>query len=317
MSNISKPKNKGLGKGLSALIEEINLGSVHHPGENKGNEDNSTLAVSTLPLDVLQPSSFQPRRYFSETQMRELAESIKQNGVMQPIVVRPISHGRYEIIAGERRWRASKMAQAKNIPVVIRELTDKQALEFALIENIQRQDLTPLEEAEGYKRIMDEFRYTQEQLSDTLGKSRSHIANMLRLLSLPTEVKELVEQGEITPGHARTLIGLDNAAELAKTIIAKKLSVRQTEQLIKQRNKADSDTDTTSVIKTDKPKKPVSATLNTAAKDEDIIALEQAVSASLGLHVSIDDSSDGGKVTIQFSTLEQLDVILQKLNGGI
>lgn len=305
-----KPRTKGLGKGLSALIDEINDVDLTVPGSIPDTVTSSL--VQPLPLDLLDPSRFQPRKYFAEEEIRELAESIKHNGVMQPIVVRRGKSGRYEIIAGERRWRACKLAQVEYIPAIVRVLNDEQAMEFALIENIQRENLTPLEEAEGYRRILEECKYTQEKLAETIGKSRSHLANMLRLLSLPLDVQQLLEQGELTAGHARALVGLENASVLAKEIAAKKLNVRQTENLIKNQNRPSSPSSApkpkpTSFI----PRRP------SAPKDEDIIALEQSVSSTLGLQVNIDDSDEGGLVTIHFSNLEQLDMILKKLGGGI
>ncbi len=234
---------------------------------------------------------------------------------MQPIVVRPSGKhkGQYEIVAGERRWRAAKIAQILEIPVIIREITDKQALELALVENIQRQDLSPLEEANGYQRLIEEFSYTQEELSSIIGKSRSHIANLLRLLALPEEIKTLLDKGELTMGHARALIGVPDAVELARAIVRKGLNVRQVEQASR---------DAQGVEKTvpgaaRQQNSAYNSRENLANKDPDIIALEETLSENLGLKVSINDRGQSGEIVISYDSLSQLDEILRRLGDGI
>ena len=225
---------RGLGKGLSALISE---NYVSPPAAAiKPTAETKAGGVYTLPVNKLHPGKFQPRSQFDPVMLTELAESIRKNGLMQPIIVRPskTQAGKYEIIAGERRWRAAQMAGLEQVPVIIREIADKQALELALVENIQRQDLSPLEEAGGYQRLIEEFEYTQEELAATIGKSRSHIANLLRLLSLPEEIRGMLDNGELTAGHARALIGVPGAVEMAHEIVRRGLNVRQTERYSRQ-----------------------------------------------------------------------------------
>ncbi|AIL65238.1 Chromosome-partitioning protein ParB [Rickettsiales bacterium Ac37b] len=280
-------KNKALGRGLSALISE-----------NVDNKDN--YLEDSIAIEMIIASKIQPRQIFSEEHILELAESIKKNGIIIPIIVRFSKiHNKYEIIAGERRWRAAKLAGLSKIPVIIKEVDDNQALEIALIENVQRQDLTVLEEAEGYKKLIEEFNYTQEKLSEVIGKSRSHIANLLRLLTLPDSIKEMINRGELSMGHARAIMSAENIDDAAKEVVKNKLNVRQTESLVKKENKLFS-------TKYDK------------AHNEDIIKLEETVSQTLGMKITIEDSPDGGKVTVFFQDLTQLDTILQRLsNHGI
>lgn len=290
-------KQVGLGRGLSSLMGD---GSRIQPVI-------SAQDRNILPVDSLVAGNFQPRRLFSEDNLRDLAESIQKNGVILPIIVRPskTTSGQYEIIAGERRWRASRMVGLATIPAVIRELEDKEALEFALIENIQRQDLTPLEEADGYCRLIEEFSYTQENLATRLGKSRSHIANLLRLLSLPAPVKELLDAGSISMGHARALVSADNAEILAHRIVKDGLSVRQIEKLLNK-----------NVAKDVKKQKSTV----TPPKEEEIDEISQiahGLSHSLGMPVSIDLYSNAGKVSIAFDSLVQLDKILQLLGRTV
>lgn len=222
---------KGLGKGLSALMGEEYSSSVNSSSAT----DNKAYSPGTLPVGSIHSGTFQPRMRFDEEYLSELADSIEKNGVMQPIIVRPslTESGKYEIIAGERRWRASKMAKMTDIPVIIRDIDDQLALELALVENIQRQDLTPLEEAGGYQRLIDEFGYTQEELARTVGKSRSHIANLLRLLSMPEELKTYLDKDELSMGHARALLNADKPVELAREVVKRGLNVRQTENLVR------------------------------------------------------------------------------------
>jgi ParB family chromosome partitioning protein len=296
---------KGLGKGLSALINEEY--STAQANDN---------AIATLPLDKLVAGKYQPRKEFDVEALAELTVSIEKNGIMQPILVRAITGGKYEIIAGERRFRAAKHAKLKSVPVLIRDdVNDQQALELALVENIQRQDLNPLEEATGYQRLMGEFKYTQDKLSSIVGKSRSHVANLLRLLSLPEGVKKYVETGDLSMGHARALIGVEAAEKIARTIVTKQLSVRETESLVRgdavppqaKNNPGHS-------ASSPKNKSPVGG----ADKSDDILQLERMLSDNLGLGVSITTrSGKAGEVTITYNSLTELDEVLRRLGGSI
>lgn len=279
--------NSRLGRGLSALLGDDVEAFV---------ESEKARDPRTVPIEQIRPGEFQPRRRFDESEMEALVESIRDKGVLQPILVRHIAGSDdYELVAGERRWRAAQFAQLHEIPVVIKELSDQDALEIALIENLQRESLTPVEEAEAFQRLIDEFSHTQDALSKVLGRSRSHVANTLRLLSLPDAVKDMVDAGTLTAGHARALIGVPNAVEVAKLIIAKDLNVRQVEALVK-RAKAG-------------PK-----TTQSAAKDPDTRALEDELSGLLGLKVQIQFKANGGTLSISYKTLEQLDDVLHRLN---
>ncbi|MBQ7413485.1 MAG: ParB/RepB/Spo0J family partition protein [Alphaproteobacteria bacterium] len=283
-------KNLGLGKGLSALMgDDFNESSI--PTENNG--------ITLVDINLLTPSPYQPRRVFSENALMDLVRSIQEKGVLQPLLVRPKKNGEYEIIAGERRLRASKQAGLSQVPVIIKDFDDKAALEVALIENLQREDLNPLEEAEAYARLLNEFNYTQDELSKVVGKSRSHVANMMRLLDLPSDIKQLVENKELTIGHARALLNAQNPSELAAEIIDRGLSVRQTEKIatakggVKQR------------IKKEKINQ----------KDSDILALEKEMSNLLKTPVEINWTGKNGTVVISYENLDMLDVILQKLTA--
>lgn len=303
-------KRTNLGRGLAALFGDEN-------------EDYASLdkvrSTKEVPIEHLHPNRFQPRQYFDDEALASLTDSIRENGVLQPIIVRrhPDRPSEYEIIAGERRWRASQKALLHEVPVVIRDFTDSQALEVAIVENVQRQDLSPLEEAEGYRRLMDEFSHTQEDLGRVVGKSRSHIANTLRLLTLPDEVKSFLEAGHLSAGHARALIGADNPESLAKRIFADGLSVRETERLIKKAKSGGAE-------QPDKPAEQAPAKSsggNNAEprpvpfeKDADTIALERDLSNMLGLEVAIEFYGKGGSLTIRYETLEQLDDVLHRLN---
>lgn len=304
---------RGLGKGLSALISE----NYVQPKEAEDKKEPSSAGgVYTLPTGKLHSGKYQPRSRFSDSALNELAESIRQNGIMQPVVVRPSQKKKamYEIIAGERRWRAAQLASLEEVPVIIRELTDKQALELALVENIQRQDLSPLDEANGYQRLIEEFEYTQEELATSVGKSRSHIANLLRLLSLPDEVKELMEKGDLSMGHARALVGVPGAVELAHDIVRKGLNVRQTE-------KASREAQGQSKRSVSRGKSAGSAAAAAPAqagpKDPDILALEESLSENLGIRVSINDRGHSGEITLCYDSLNQLDEILRRLSGSL
>lgn len=284
-------KRSNLGRGLSALFgEAAEEGEATVPGRNP----------RSLPIELLRPGQYQPRRHFDEEAIRNLVESVRERGVLQPLLVRPLpgtdaGAQTYEIIAGERRWRAAQLAGLHEVPVVVRSLTDREALEVALIENIQRQDLTPLEEAEGYQRLMGEFAHTQEDLARAVGKSRSHVANMLRLLGLPDAVKALVQDGSLSMGHARALLTAANPLELAKEVIRRGLSVRQTEQLAKAGPLP---------ARTPVPKAP------------DTIALEQQLAADLGLKVKLATKGQAGTISIHYTSLDQLDGVLARLQRG-
>ncbi len=261
-----------------------------------------TAAPRTLPVDRLQPGKFQPRSHFDEEALASLAASIAVHGVLQPLLVRPLRDGvSYEIIAGERRWRAAQKAQVHDVPVVIQEMSDNDALEIALIENLQREDLNPLEEAEGYQRLMDEFRHTQDVLAHRLGKSRSHVANMLRLLKLPPRVRKYLQDGQLSIGHARALIGVENPEPLADAIVRKSLSVRQTEALVKG-----ADDKKARASQKRKPK-------NYVPRDVDVMALEERMTALLGLKVAIDGEGTEGVLRIEYKSLDQLDDLIERL----
>ena len=274
---------KGLGRGLSSLLGD---------GPKK-------IQTNKIAIKDISRNKFQPRKYFSKENLEELTNSIKEQGVIQPIVVRPdkLSKNKYEIIAGERRWLASQNAGLHEVPVVILNVDDEKSLEFAIVENVQRQDLNPIEEAKGYQKLIDDFNYNQEKLSKFIGKSRSYIANSLRLLSLPDEVLLFVEQGHLSAGHARSLIGLQSSAELAKKIIQKKLSVRQTEVLARQfRNRK---------IKL------------VHKKDINILDLQRILEEKTGLSVSINNKkNNSGTILFEYRDLEQLDKIINIIKNN-
>ena len=269
---------KGLGRGLSSLIGETKV-------ETHKNQ---------LPISDLVPNKYQPRKIFDEDSMKDLTNSIRERGMIQPIIVRKSKKdaSKFEIIAGERRWLAAQRASLHSVPVVITEVDDLKSLEFAIVENVQRHDLNPLEEAQGYKRLIDEFSYDQEKVSKFIGKSRSHITNSLRLLSLPDDVINLIENQKITAGHAKILVGLENASFVANKIIEKKLSVRQAENFVK-------------IFKNKKQK------INTK-KDANIKDLEIAVSSKIGLHVEIKNKKNNkGKIIFEYKDLDQLNRIVK------
>lgn len=320
-----KVQQRGLGRGLSALIGDQEPVSINKPGQavakpiskaSAGNsQEQGAGGVQTVAISKLVANQFQPREYFDEEKLEELTQSIKKSGIMQPIVVRTSKKfkGNYEIIAGERRFRASKRAGLDEVPVIIRELSDSESLEIAIIENIQRHDLNALEEAQAYQRLLEEFSYTQEELSKAVGKSRSHVANLLRLLTLPEAVKQQVAGGEISLGHAKTLIGQKNAEALAEEIVRRGLNVRQAEKLIKDA----AGTDHPAKAKTGQGAKPM-VTRTQGEKDSDIIALEETLTENLGLSVNINDlGGQKGEIVISYDTLTQLDSVLRRLGGGV
>lgn len=300
---------KKLGKGLSALLAEDY--SEHTLAANETIREGS---INNVPIEIICSGQFQPRVHFDERYLQELADSIAKSGIMQPIVVRPVDNdtdARYEIIAGERRWRAAKLAGEHSIPAIIRDISDQQALELALIENVQRQDLSPLEEARGYQRLMDEFSYTQEELSSTVGKSRSHIANLLRLLNLPQAVKELLERGELTMGHARALMKADNPEAIAKEVIRRGLNVRQTENMARAGGEKIS-----RKARVSSPSKSNQNFSSSQQKSDDIIGLENVLKDATGLEVSIEDQGESGRVIFDYHSLQELDAILKRFSEG-
>lgn len=305
---------RGLGRGLSALISESNYTQNPTPTSEAKPKNDLPAGMDSLVVEQLIAGKYQPRTQFNEQALIELSESIRRNGIMQPIIVRPtIQSGRYEIIAGERRWRAAKLAGLVRVPVIIREIDDKQALELALVENVQRQDLLPLEEAVGYQRLIEEFDYTQEELGNIVGKSRSHVTNLLRLLSLPDEIKLMLDKGELTMGHARTLIGVPNALEVAKQIITRGLSVRQAEDVSREMQGNQKRSNSRSQNNDNRAggyRPPIN-------KDPDIIALEETLSENLGLKVAIHDRGQSGEIVLTYDSLSQLDEILRRLGDGI
>ena len=281
----TKKKSTGLGRGLSALMDD-----TPPPGA-------SVPSGREVPIEHLHPNRYQPRHAFDDTALKELADSIGERGIIQPILVRPSKEhpGEFEIVAGERRWRAAQRARLHRVPIIERGLSDQEALEIAIMENVQRQDLSPIEEALGYQRLIDEFSYNQKAIAEAVGKSRPHVANMLRLLSLPERVQDLLGKGTLSMGHARALVGADDAGWLAKEIVRRGLNVRQTEDLVRR------------------GRQPARKKAKAKRKDPDTRALERKLSDSLGLTVTVDPAARGGKITILYKTLEQLDDVTDKL----
>jgi len=285
-------KSRGLGRGLSALMSDVNA--------DTGTESTPKRPDLVVPIEQVRPNPDQPRRFFAEDALLELASSIAEHGIIQPLIVRT-AEGGYEIVAGERRWRAAQKAKLHEVPVLVRDYNDTEVLEIAIIENIQRADLSPVDEGAGYKQLMDKFGHTQEKLAEVLGKSRSHIANMMRLLTLPDEVQDHLSTGRLSAGHARALIGHPDAVGLARIILQDSLSVRQTEALAKR----------------GLPGKAAPAKRKTD-KDADTLQIEKELSAQLRMKVTIDHSagSEGGKLTISYRSLDQLDDLMRVLSGG-
>ncbi|MBM3491047.1 MAG: ParB/RepB/Spo0J family partition protein [Alphaproteobacteria bacterium] len=285
-------KRRGLGRGLSALLEgDVPLGPAGQDAATSLNQ----------PIEKLRPSSLQPRRRFDDTELAELAQSIRERGILQPILVRPAAEpGMFEIVAGERRWRAAQLARLHAVPVLVHELDDAAVLAAALIENLQRQDLTALEEAQAYRRLCEQFGQTAEQVAELVGKSRSHVANTLRLLHLPEPVKALLQSGSLTAGHARALLAAPSPAALAELVVARGLNVRQTERLAQAT-----------------PPSPPAPAPQPATGDADTAALERRISASLGLKAVLRHrGTKGGQLRIRYRTLEQLDELTRRLTRG-
>jgi ParB family chromosome partitioning protein len=282
---------RGLGRGLSALLGE---------SEAEGAEGEA-VGAREIPLELIRRNPDQPRRHFAEADLEELTESVREKGVLQPVLLRPAPGiaGEYQIVAGERRWRASQRAGLRAIPAVVRELDDQQVLEIAIVENVQRADLNPLEEAQGYKALIDRFGRTQEAVAQVVGKSRPHVANALRLLSLPEPVLTLLAEGALSAGHARALVGAEDPAGLARLVVAKGLNVRETEALAKRSAREDG------ASRSGKPRP--------AGKDADTLSLENDLSDVLGLGVEILDKGGRGEIRISYETLEQLDDLCRRL----
>lgn len=293
---MSQNKRSSLGRGLSALMADLQTEDLSPPRE--GAQRAGTLMI---PTEQIAPNPDQPRRIFDQTALSELADSIRTRGVIQPLIVRrhPQDANIYQIVAGERRWRASQIAQVHELPVIIRDFSDAEMLEVAIIENIQRADLNAIDEAASYRQLMTRFGHTQEKLAEALGKSRSHIANLLRLLNLPDQVQEWVREEKLSAGHARALVTAENPTVIARRIIDKDLSVREVESLMRE--------------KSAKPAKPRSNT----EKDADTRALEGDLSATLKMRVQIKHAgTDGGQLVITYKDLDQLDRLCQMLAGN-
>lgn len=292
---MTKNERRGLGRGLSALMADVHLAGPEQMAAGR-------KAELHVPVDKLEPNPQQPRLDFKQDDLESLADSIRQKGVIQPLIVRR-KPGRdvYEIVAGERRWRAAQLAQLHEVPVVVRDLDDTEVLEVAIIENIQRADLNAIEEALGFRQLMTRFGHTQEKLAEALSRSRSHVANLLRLLTLPSEVQDMVRDGALSAGHARALIGNPKAGELAAQIVAKGLSVRETERLVKAQESA---------------KPPTARAAKSAEKDADTRALEADLAANLKMVVRIDHSagSESGELAIRYTSLEDLDRLCRILS---
>lgn len=310
MSENEKPlrKKMGLGRGLDALLGEVSLdrSASRVAGGGETQSSGSVAAqdgVSTIAVADIHPNPGQPRRHFSDESLQELAASLKRHGLIQPILVRPHGGG-YQIVAGERRWRAAQKAQLHQVKAIVRELSDEETLEIALIENIQRQDLNPIEEAEAYRKLCDDFGHSQSELAAIVEKSRSHVANMMRLLELPTLVRELVIEGKLSMGHARALLGSDDSARLAAVVVKQGLSVRQTEALVRR-------------ARVEEGKAPKPRINEGSSNDADIRAVEQHLGDLLGLKVKIAHKGPGGAgaVTFEYRSLDQLDMLCQRLTG--
>ncbi|WCJ62341.1 ParB/RepB/Spo0J family partition protein [Agrobacterium tumefaciens] len=281
-----------LGRGLAALI-----GEMDQPVP-VGEPQRAVNADRTIPIEFIARSHRNPRRHFDENELQDLAASIRQHGIVQPVVVRTVGVNRYEIIAGERRWRAAQLAGFTDVPVIVRDVDDRTALELAIVENVQRSDLNPLEEAMGYEQLIAEHGYTQNDLGEIIGKSRSHVANSLRLLKLPDQVRDMLADGSLSAGHARALVSTSDPATLARTIVSKGLSVRDAERL------AQNDIKSQGEIAEKRP---------AGEKDSDTIALERSLSDALGLEVKISHKGGSGQIRIGYRTLEQLEAVCRLL----
>lgn len=292
-----KADRRGLGRGLSALMADINLAPEGQDAEKARRPD------LMVPVEDISPNPNQPRRHFDPAALKELADSIRRKGIIQPLILRTTTGpGKFEIVAGERRWRAAQLAQMHAVPAILRDFSDSEVLEIAIIENIQRAELNPIEEALAYRQLMDRFGHTQEKVAEALSRSRSHIANLLRLLSLPEEVQSMVANGGLSAGHARALITLPNPLEIALKVVGKGLSVRETEDLVRK-----------SATVGLRPKRVAAR----GEKDADTRALESDLSAGLRMGVRIDhDASGGGRLTVTYQNLDQLDLLCGALSAA-
>jgi ParB family chromosome partitioning protein len=289
-------RKRGLGRGLSALLGD-------DPAEKGGAmaPNSAESQPTTVPVELMRPSPYQPRKHFDDEAFMGLVESVKEKGILQPLLVRkdPRDDGHYEIVAGERRWRAAQQARLHEVPVVVKELSDSDTLEVALVENLQREDLTPLEEAEAYRRLMDGFGHTQEALAKAVGKSRSHVANMTRLLGLPKLVQRMLDEGQISAGHARTLVNAEDPEKLAGEILRRGLNVRQAEDLTRKTKPAAG-----------------KGEVAMAPRDPNISALEHDLAEATGLKVGVRTKASGaGTLTIRFDSPDQLDDVIRRLKG--
>jgi len=282
-----RARRRQLGRGLAALFGEAEIGGAAE-----------TAAQRRVPIELIRPSAFQPRRRFAEAELDALAQSIREKGILQPLLVRPLrdEQAGFELVAGERRWRAAQRVGMHEVPVIVRAFADSEALEIALVENLQREDLSPLEEAEAYNRLMEEFGRTQAALAEAVGKSRSHVANTLRLLLLPLPVRHRLEEGELSAGHARALLAAPDPVALAAEVVRRGLNVRATEQLVQRRTE------------TPPPKRRL--------RDADTVALERELGTRLGLRVTLEPKKRGGALALHYASLDQLDRILALLRAG-
>lgn len=299
----SQPEKKALGQGLSALIQATSS-SINETSSVNSNSSVPSEAILQISLDKIKPNSFQPRQKFDDETIDELAASIKENGVLQPISVRKINDDEFEIIAGERRYRACQKNGLPTIPAIIKNANDEQMLELAIIENLQRENLNAIEEASALSKLMTSFGHTQEKVAQIVGKSRSYVANAVRLLTLPDAVQTFIKEDLLTAGHARALVGKSNALELAQNAITNKLNVRQMEALASGQQPKP--------LITQNSKNPYIV----HEKDSDLIEIEKGLSEALGMRVYIRDTSHGGQVIINFNGLEQLDAIIQRIGGA-
>jgi len=301
----ARRKPPALGRGLGALLGEVRREEPLVPLRADPADRAPVSGLATLPVSQIEPHPEQPRRHFDEGALSDLAASIAARGVIQPVIVRPLGPGRYQLVAGERRWRAAQRAQLHEIPALVRELTEREVMALALIENLQREDLNPIEEARAYHRLAESEGMTQADIAKMVDKSRSHVANFQRLLSLPEPVIALVETGALSMGHARALIGHDNAAELAATAVDRQLSVREVEKLTRRKPRTES-------------AGPRRARATAAGTDADILAVQNHLEEFLGLSIRIAADADmaSGTVSIRYQTLDQLDLICQRLTGG-
>ena len=281
-----RARRRQLGRGLAALF-----------GEAEGDAAADLAPQRQVPIELIRPGAFQPRRRFAEAELDALAQSIREKGILQPLLVRPLAgeEAAFELVAGERRWRAAQRVGVHEVPVIVRPLADSEALEIALVENVQREDLAPLEEAEAYSRLMEEFGRTQGAMAEAVGKSRSHVANTLRLLSLPAPVRHRLDQGELSAGHARALLAAADPITLAAEVVRRGLNVRATEKLVQRRSEMR------------QPKRRL--------RDADTVALERELSDRLGLRVTLEPKRRGGSLSLHYASLDQLDQILRLLRG--